>query len=150
MEHSPQRCPECGADWSDGNTCTDHFHMMLYWELEYLLYDVHHLMVICYHLQHPSLYSPDGLNFVKRQLVQFVEEGVTPQAMRRQISKAVDQGTRTFKIKGTAESFGSHAQPISWTFTATDVIRGGMDAYYDSVRVWASAIIRDLRMTNNL
>lgn len=52
-----QRCAECGAAWTNGQTCEDHFHQMLFWEAENPRAgaEVHHLMVLCYHLQHPSL-----------------------------------------------------------------------------------------------
>jgi hypothetical protein len=43
--------PQCGADCSDGQTCTDFFHLMGIGELDNQLFDVHHLMVLCYHLQ---------------------------------------------------------------------------------------------------
>jgi len=145
-----KRCPECGADWSDGQTCTDHFHLMGFWELDYLLYDVHYLMVLCYHLQHPSLYSPQTLEDSKQMLAQFVEQGVTPQQMRKRIAKAVDSGVRTHKIKGTPESHGVYGHPIEWTMRAEDVTNGGMDNYYSNVREWAASMLRSLRESGNM
>jgi hypothetical protein len=139
------RCPDCGADWSDGQTCTDHFHMMAYWELEYLLYDVHHLMVACYHMQHPHLYSPETLEAMKTMLVQFVEHGVTPQQMRAQIREQVDSGVRKHKITGTPEHHGRYAHSIVWTMTAADVVAAGIDKYYESVWAWAHSMIAALR-----
>ena len=90
-------CPECGADWSSGVTCEDDFHQFGYWELADLehLGSVHHLMVLSYHLQHPSLYSPEALAFAQQQLIDFLEGGVTPQQMRRDMRDVVDSGKRT-------------------------------------------------------
>lgn len=144
------RCAECAAVWVDGQTCTDHFHTMGFWELEYQLYDVHHLMVLCYHLQHPSLYSPEGLEGAKKLLVAFIEEGVSPQAMRKRMSKATDSGRRKYKIKGTSDSYGRYAQPVEWEMVAADVVQAGTDDYYASVRTWAELTLRTLRESGNL
>lgn len=56
------RCPECGTAWSPGDTGRDCFHLLGVWEGENpaVILQAHHLMVLCYHLQHPSLYSPRG------------------------------------------------------------------------------------------
>lgn len=95
-----QRCPECGAVWSEGQTCTDHFHMMGFWEMEYLLLDVHNLMVLSYYLQHPRLYSPEGLTHSMGLLVDFLERGLSTQDVRKRDRDVVDSGKRKFKIKG--------------------------------------------------
>lgn len=145
MDATTTRCPECGTDWSDGQTCTDHFHTMGFWELDNQLYDVHHLMVLSYHLQHPSLYSPQTLKDSVQMLVQFLESGVTPQQMRKQIGRAVDSGVRKHKIKGTPDSHGEYAHPVTWTKTAADVTGGGIEHFYDNVRQWAASILASLR-----
>jgi hypothetical protein len=144
------RCPECDADWADGHSCTDYFHLMYAWELDNQLYDVHHLMVLCYQIQHPRLYSPAGLKWAKQLLAAFVEDSVTPQEMRKRISQAADSGTRTHRIKGTPESHGSFPRPIHWKMRACDVIRAGIDNYYASVRQWAAATLKSLRESGNL
>jgi hypothetical protein len=61
-----QHCPECGAVRHGDTTCQDGFHQMLFWENEDPANGaVHHLMVVSYHIQHPSLYSPEGLENAK-------------------------------------------------------------------------------------
>jgi hypothetical protein len=116
------KCPECGADWSDGLTCEAAFHQFGFWELADLehLGSVHLLMVLSYHLQHPSLYSPEALVFAQGQLIDFLEGGVTPQQMRRQMRDRVDSCKRRFKITGTAEHHGSYDPPVAWTMRAAD------------------------------
>ena len=70
-------CPACGANLPGGLTCEDCFHQMLFWENEEsLLGEVHHLMVLCYHLQHPHLYSQEGLANAAGLLIDFVERGL--------------------------------------------------------------------------
>lgn len=143
-------CPECGGEWTDEQTCTDHFHMMGFWELDHQLWDVHHLMVLSYHLQHPGSLSQEWLAGAKQQLVDFLENDVTPQQMRQQIAPQVDSGKRDYKIRATPESTAHYPFPITWNVRAKDVVDAGIDHYYDSVQQWATSILNDLRKTNNL
>ena len=144
------RCPECGAAWPDGQTCIDAFHTLGFREMDSRLLDVHHLMVLCYHLQHPSLYSPEGLAGAARLLVDFVEGGITPQAVRRRDARMLDSRVRRHKIRGTAASQAAYAHPVTWTMTAADVVAAGIDHYYDSVHAWARSVIGSMRASANL
>ena len=148
----PTHCPECGADWSSGVTCEQDFHQFGFWELADLehLGVVHHLMVLSYHLQHPSLYSPAGLTYAKGLLVDFVERGVTPQQARQQRRDQVDSGKRQFKIAGTPESHGSYDPPIRWMMTAADVVAGGTEHYVENVTAWAQSIYETLKAAHQL
>ncbi len=138
------RCAECGAPLDDGRTCQDDFYTMLGWEWEYQLLDVHHLMVLSYNLQHPSILSPDGLTVSIGLLRQFLEEGITPELMRKRMSAAVDSGTRTFTITAREGAVGRYAHPITWTMRASDVVHAGVDQYYESVRKWAESALKSL------
>ncbi len=144
---TPQHCPECGAVWSLDQTCETYFHQMLFWEAEYPAYgaEVHHLAVLCYHLQHPSLFSPDGLREARRLLREFVEHGAAPAEVRQQNRARVDSGRRDWKIKATATSHGSYDRALAWPLTAADVVAGGSDHYCDNVRAWAQAINETLK-----
>ncbi len=146
------KCPECGADWSSGVTCEDNFHQFGYWELADMAHlgVVHHLMVLSYHLQHPSLYSPEGLTHAQGLLVDFLERGVTPQQVRQRDRDKVDSGTRTFRIKGTPESHGAYNHPVAWTMRASDVVAGGTAHYVENVEAWAQSILDALRASGNL
>ena len=85
------QCPECGAALQGGETCEALFHQMLYWENEQPeLGSVHHLMVLCYHLQHPSLLSQAGLDTGVQLLRDFLENGLTPEQARREKRQEVD------------------------------------------------------------
>ncbi|HET7768629.1 MAG TPA: DUF5946 family protein [Chloroflexota bacterium] len=79
------RCAECGAPLvAGGGSCDDAFHQLLAWEMERPeLGVVHHLLVLCFHLQHPSLYSPEALAWGRETLVDFLERGVTPHDVRQ-------------------------------------------------------------------
>ncbi|MEP7289389.1 MAG: DUF5946 family protein [Chloroflexota bacterium] len=147
-----QRCHECSAIWTEDVTCENHFHQMGFWEMENLslLGEVHHLMVLSYHLQHPSLYSPEGLRGAMTLLVDFVERGITPAEVRQRDRAIVDSGKRRFKIKGTAASHGAYEHPVHWTMTAADVTAKGVTHYCDNVRAWARSIYEALKASGNL
>jgi hypothetical protein len=133
-------CPECGASWLDGLTCQDHFHQMLAWENEFsALWEVHHLLVLCYHLQHPSLYSPEGLAGAREMLDDFVLRGRTTAEVRQRNRAALDAGSRQFKLTGTPEAFGAYDQRPPWTLTAPDITAGGPERYVENVRAWAAS-----------
>ncbi len=141
-----RQCPECGAVWVEGTGCEERFHQMLAWEWEEPKNGVvHPLMVLSYHLQHPSLYSPQGLAEGKGLLEEFLERGRSPEEVRKSNRGRVDSGNREWKIKGTPASHGSYDPPVGWTMTADDVIEGGIDGYRDSVRAWARSILESLK-----
>jgi hypothetical protein len=150
MNDVPMVCPECGDRWLEGQMCADAFHVLLGWEWEYQMLEVHHLLVLSYHLQHPSLYSPEGLHSGCALLIAFVEDGVTPQTMRKRIGKQVDPGARTFNITARPDHYGMYKKPVVWTMRIGDCLRAGPDQYYASVRAWAASILASLRASGNL
>ncbi|HML23098.1 MAG TPA: DUF5946 family protein [Aggregatilinea sp.] len=147
-----QQCPECGAAWTDGVTCEDHFHQMLFWENEYpeKTLPVHHLLVLSYYLQHPSLYSPDGLAHGMTLLTAFVEQGAEPAEMRRRQRDAVNSGNRAWNITSRSGARGAYTYPPTWTITAGDITAQGVDPYMDNVRRWARSILDALKTSGNL
>lgn len=147
-----QLCPECGAAWQDGKTCQDDFYQMLAWETEdpARWAEAHHLMVLCYHLQHPHLYSPEGLEYAMQLLVQFMEQGIPPNEVLRRSRDAVDSSKRTWKIKGTPDSYGSYKPQIQWVKAAGDVVAGGANNYADNVKAWAQSVYDTLKASGTL
>jgi Family of unknown function (DUF5946) len=140
-----QVCPECGTEWHHGETCQDYFYQMLFWEAENPNNGVvHHLMVLCYHLQHPSLYSQEGLREAIHLLTDFLERGVTTEQVRRRNRNAFDSSTRKWKIKGTPTSHSVYDHSIAWTMTSANVIEGGMENYCDNVLTWARSVYEAL------
>lgn len=145
-------CPECGASRQDGLTCRDHFDQMLAWEFA----DAqgagayHHLTVLCYNLQHPKAYSPQGLHGALQLLVEFVMDGAAPEQVRRQNRQRVDSGTRDYRIAGTPDAHGVYAHPVVWTTTVGAVVAGGLPGYGARVQAWAQAVYADLVRSGNL
>lgn len=145
------RCPDCGALWDETATCETYFHQLLFRETEApSRWVVHHLTVLCYHLQHPHLYSPEAVAWGKGALVDFLERGISPQQVRQREREAVDSGRRTHKITGTPDHHGAYRQPVPWTLTAADVVAAGADAYIDSVQRWAESCLAALRAAGEI
>jgi hypothetical protein len=111
---------------------------------------VHHLMVLCYYLQHPSLYSPEGLDNAKTLLIGFVVRGLSAQTVRQQTRRQVDSGKRQWKISARPDSHGAYTYPVTWTMTARDVVAGGMDHYIENVQQWAKSMLASLQASNNI
>jgi predicted nucleic acid-binding Zn ribbon protein len=144
-------CPECGAPWPEGRTCSDDFRQLLAWEFEDpRRWDVHHLMVLCYHIQHPSLYSPGGLHGATELLGQFLEQRLSPGQVRRRIRRKVDSGKRSGPITARPGAQGAYAHPVAWRMTAAQVVEGGANAYCDNVRAWAESTLATLKASGNL
>jgi hypothetical protein len=146
-----EMCMECGAVWRDGITCLDHFHQMLAWEFE----DpggagtVHHLSVLCYNLQHPSVYSPDALTWAKALLGRYVVEHITPQQVRDEHRESLASRNRPYKIRGTAESHGVYVHPVTWTTTIDGVTKGGLVGYCERVEAWSRSVYEVLVKSGN-
>jgi hypothetical protein len=146
-----ETCPECGSAWTDGTTCEEHFHQMLYCEAEYSDFGiVHHLMVLCYHLQHPSRYSPEGLATGKQLLMGFLVNGLTTEETRRRNRAKLDSGARKFKITARPDLHGFYDHPVAWTMTAADVTAGGANHYVANVNLWARSVYDALVKSDNL
>jgi hypothetical protein len=148
--NSQAACPECESPWQNGLTCQNCFHQLLFWENENPeLGSVHHLMVLSYHLQHPSLYSPAGLKHSLQQLVDFIEAGLTPRQVLKYNRTVIDSGFRKWTYKPKPGSVGVYRHPISWQMTVQDVVKEGANRYRESVQRWARSIIVDIRSTGN-
>lgn len=144
-------CVECGAPLTGFATCQDDFHELLFWENEIPGYGaVHHLLVLCYHLQHPGLYSPKGLEMGLKLLVDFLENGLTPEEARRRSREQVDSGRRSWRLTSRPGWRAAYLHHVRWSRRAADVVRAGPGEYLANVRDWAASILVDLRASGNL
>ncbi len=143
-------CPECGAQHTDDSTCETDFHQMLFWEHEdSSRWEVHHLTVLCYHLQHPHLYSEDGLTNGIGLLTAFVRDGIAPSEIRRTSKDKVNSKNRTWTITARSDSKGAYAHLVTWTMRAADVVARGADHYVASVREWAQSVYNSIQAAEN-
>lgn len=147
----PPNCPQCGAPWEQDLTCRDHFHQMLFWEAENPdLGEVHHLMVLGYSLQHPSMYSSQGLGNAMGLLVDFLEKCLEPDQVRVKMRAVVDAGRRSWTITARLDSEGAYPHPVHWPMTVDQVVAGGPEAYRQNVRAWVRSILKTLKESGNL
>ncbi len=138
-------CPICGGGVPKGGACSDHFDLMLVWEWEYQLYDLHHLMVLGYYLQHPERYSGEGLEYSLGLLRRFAINSEYVVDVRQEMRAGVQQNNREFPITPRPGNVGAYPHPVTWTMRAADVIAAGHEHYYESIRAWADSIVASLR-----
>ena len=144
-------CPECGATHPAAQTCNDDFNQLLAWETEDpTRWEVHHLMVLSYHLQHPTMYSQDGLNAATKLLAEFIETNTTPDEVRKRERARLNSNRRRFNVTSRPGSYGAYKHPVHWPMTAADVVSGGPDNYVANVQAWANSIYNALKATENL
>jgi len=132
-------CPECGAP---ERQCEARFHEFLALEYADSAYGaVHHLTVAAYMVQHSSNLSEDGWRFERELLRRFLDEGISPSRLRRELASHVDSGRRTFKIKSSDE------RPLfdrpAWQKTIMDVRHVEPQVYCLDVAAWARAVLTD-------
>jgi hypothetical protein len=146
-----QSCPECRAGRPDTLTCEGAFHQALAWDFENpRAGSVHHLTVLCYHLQHPSLYSPEGLKCAEGLLVEFLEKGKTPEIVRRENYETMQNNRRNWSVTRSGLNKGTYGAQPMWTMTIRDVVTGGLGNYPEKVRAWAESILRALKESGNI
>jgi len=135
-------CPACGAPADEKDLwCRLAFEQCLVWDfIDPRAGAVHHLTVLCYHLQHPHLYTRAGLENAKYLLTEFLIGQKSPQTIRQETRHAVQSDVRQFKISATDTDKASYAKPMIWSFTAYDVMGDGIEGYPERVRHWAQTI----------
>src|SRR5215207_2393823 len=132
-------CPGCGAP---DNLCQGRFDEFLVLEFTDAGYGaVHHLTVAAFMVQHSSKMTPEGWQYERDLLREFLVEKKTPAAIRKQIKDTVDSGKRTFKFKsktGVPVIYKS-----SWTKTILDVRAENAEVYRQDINAWATAVRED-------
>ena len=144
-------CVECQAEQTESRTCADAFHQALAWDFEDpRAGSIHHLTVLCYHLQHPSLYSPEGLQYAMALLVEFLEMQKSPKEVRRHNSEIVQNNRRNWRITGSQSMKGAYKTPPTWTMNIQNVVAEGLENYPERVRTWSQSVLRALRDSGNI
>ena len=139
---SEQICPDCGATLRDGRSCQEQFEALLFLEYDYpqSAARVHHLMVMCYMLQH-NRYSDEAARWVIDGLKAFLEHGVSPAQLRKQNRDVVDSGLRKWKVIGST----TLTRNIAWPLTIMDVNSVDPVHYCVTVNAWARATLDAVR-----
>ncbi len=135
-------CPSCGASWPDGRTCEEQFHALLFLEHANptLAYPGHHLLVMCYMLQHNG-YSEEARRAVISMLEDVLEHDLSTAQLLHQNREQLAATERTFKITGSA---GSDTK-IDWPLTIMDIDNQDAVGYIEHVTAWARSVLATLR-----
>ncbi|MGA9190946.1 MAG: DUF5946 family protein [Anaerolineales bacterium] len=134
-------CPRCGAQLPDTESCQNRFDLTQTKELgapEF--YQVHHLSVPCYMLQH-NTYSAEGWLAVRELLKQFVFQGLSAEEARRQNREMMDTGHRTWSLRKGPKL--QDVDKIRWHLTVADVRQDSAEHYCADVRRWAISVLTD-------
>jgi len=135
------RCPQCNATLEPGETCRERFDALQLIEMSSAAYyAVHHLSVPTWMLQHNE-YSRRGWLEVRRLLVDFVNEGLTPDGARRRQQSAFSDSRKGWSI--TRGPKLDKVEAVAWTTTVADVQSDTAEHYVEDVRRWASTVLED-------
>ena len=146
------KCEECGAPLPPGESCRDYLNQMIVWDFDDFtgVGQIHHLTVISYNLQHPSLYSRKGLEYAKTSLLEFSKNPTAYTKHGMHDLKTLSSDVRDWKITGTAADHGNYEEKPVWTMRASDVVAGGLGNYVENVKRWSSSIIEALEKSGNV
>jgi hypothetical protein len=115
MSNTHNICPECSSLLTSDINCRDYFNQMLTWDFEDPedIGKLLHLTVLCYHIQHPSLYSSEALKFGKHFLRSIIERNMSAKELLEITRKSLAASKRTWKIKGIQENRGSYQSKLN-------------------------------------
>ena len=136
------KCPQCSAEFLEGEDCRARFDLCLAKEFAdpAIFGAVHNLSVPAYMLQHNE-YSREGWLETRKLLAKFVYEGLSPSDARKQNRAQVDSGNRKWSFtKGTKLA---QVDNIRWTRTIADVRLDNAENYCAAVRLWAASVLAD-------
>ena len=146
------KCLECGATLENVQECRDYLNEMIKWDFEDFngAGQLHHLTVLCYNLQHPSTYSPKGLEEAKKSLKDFILKPNSFKEHDMSNRHNLASNVRDWKITGTADSHGIYVSKPNWTILASDVVMAGLDNYIENVKKWSHSVLESLKASGNL
>jgi hypothetical protein len=99
---------------------------------------VHHLTVICYNLQHSSVFSDEALAWMRSMLHAIIEEDLSPEELRERSRNKFSGQVKVLR-KAAMRS------PIMWSMTVMDVHTGSPNIYVKDVTAWAKSILRTIK-----
>lgn len=152
MKNNNSICTECGALLENVQECRVYLNEMIKWDFEDFngVGKIHHLTVLCYNLQHPSVYSEKGLEDAKQSLQKFLHNPQAFKAHDESNRKKLASDIRDWKITGTTEDHGEYLIKPCWTMSASDVLKGGLGVYMKNVEKWSQSVLDSLKSSGNL
>ena len=138
------RCVECGAVLSEGNTCQTIFDEFLSLEYTNPAYgQVHFLTVASFMIQH-GRYSDAALIWMQSMLRAALDEQLTAQQLRQRAAQGMDDAARTWKVSRQADE--RPLPRVAWSRTIADVAQSMQDPekYCEQVKQWAQATLQQM------
>lgn len=140
------RCPECGAPVSEGATCQENLHRLLFREAEVPGVPGsiwHFLVVTCYNLQHPDSMrlTEASLRGALVSLRDVLDKKVDIEDLRRRARYAARGAARVTRRAGEIPP-AWHRGP--WPMHAGDVYTAPVAAFTERVWAWAQSISNTL------
>lgn len=147
-----ETCAECGSSLENVNECRDYLNEMIKWDFEDFtgVGKVHHLTVLSYNLQHPSVYSPMGLDDAKNSLQEFLTNPEAFSSHDERNRKLLASDVRDWKIVGTPENYAKYVGTPLWKMNASIVVEGGLPLYVENVKKWARSVFESLVESGDL
>jgi uncharacterized protein DUF5946 len=146
-------CKVCGAILNKNLTCHDYLDLIAQWDFEDFLGAgrLHLLTVISYNLQHPAIYSREGLEFAKNTLKTILKSiDSSTKEQERALSKDLSSASREWKIMASQDSQAGYSKDIAWSMTAADVVANGPDGYTSRVKDWGLSVYNDLKSAGQI
>lgn len=136
------KCPQCGAALQSEMQCLERFERCLTKDYEQpaTFGAVHHLIVICYMLQH-NAYSRQGWLEAREMLAQFNRQDIPPEALRKRNFRRFDSRHRQWKLVQGPKI--PQVEAIVWTRTILNVRLDTAEAYCSDAKRWATSVLED-------
>jgi len=148
ISDQPSTCPECGGLLPEGATCDDLLVLVSQWEQDDFVVRGadHHLLVLCWQLQHPARFTDASLEWARRGLTAVIREGASADDLRSE-APASSGGAPTAPPPLRAQDVRRDGNVIHLgqrPSTLPDVVAEGPDALPGSIRSWAAAVLERL------
>lgn len=145
-------CNECGSVLAENKECRDYINEMIMWDFEDFngVGKVHHLTVLSYNLQHPSVYSQKGLENAIISLEEFL---FNPKSFSKhdEINRInLSSNVRDWKITGTLNEHAKYKFKPTWSIVASDIVNAGLDEYTKNVEKWGESVLQSLKNSGNI
>ncbi len=148
-----EKCPECGAEWPEGQTCQAIFDEFLVWEFQDPEYGAVHFLTVAVFMTQHGRYTDEAQAWIQGKLRASLDEGQSTEQIRRTAYHETNQAKRTWKV--VREASDPPAKRLAWDMTIVDVAREHEQSGYEPARYreavmdWARKTLRQLDKNSN-
>ncbi len=129
-------CKDCKRVLENFVPCAELYHHFLGKEVsDPDFWQVHHLTVLTYSIQHPTFLTKNGRLEMQKMLKRFIVDGLSPQQARQQFRPFVSNQNRTWKI--TTENVDAPSPTTQWHMTIGQIRVDNSEHYCEDIRKWA-------------